>query len=231
MKVKVLSILIIISLSALLLSSGCVQTVIHSKVKSDGTISDLTLTFNTSSTVYHLMAQSAREKGYSSLREMFSDPDYYSQNNESADIFAGNSNFEYKEEWVEGNVKMIFKSRAPIKPDSGSGLQIYRDGNHMVYRHGMGSPAQQESSSEYSGMASSMLPLDYYLEMPGKIVESNANSIDGNKAEWHTTLGSSGYTEFYAKSELPVSLPGFTFLQGIFSILILGLIFAINKRS
>jgi hypothetical protein len=230
MKAKALLILVI-ALSALLLSSGCVQTAIYSKVKPDGTISDFTFTLNTSSTVYHLLAQSAKEEGYSSLREMFSDPTYYSQNNQRGELLAGNSHFEYTEEWGEGNVRMIFKSKVPITPDSGSGLQIYRDGDHLVYRHAMNSSTPQEPGSEYSSLASSMFPLDYYLEMPGKIVESNANSIQGNKAEWHTTLGGSGYTEFYAKSELPVSLPGFTFVHGIFSIVIWGFIFTISKRS
>ncbi len=215
---KVSAVLVVIALSVLLLSSGCVQTAIHSRVQPDGTVSDYRVTLNTSSAVYRLLAQSATEEGYSSLREMFSDPGYYRKDGEGSDLFGGDTNFEYDEVWSGDSVRLVFKNQAPMKPDAESGLRIYRDGEYLVYRHAMNAPSQQ-AESEYSGMASSMFPLDYYLEMPGTIVDSNANTIQGNTAEWHTALGGPGVTEIYAKSELPPSLPGFTCIQGIAGVL------------
>lgn len=69
--------------------------------------------------------------------------------------------------------------------------------------------------------------IDYYLEMPGKIVESNADIINGKKAEWHLTEGGSTQN-IYAKSEIP-TIPGFGFFST--TIMLLIAIFGIRKRS
>ena len=58
--------------------------------------------------------------------------------------------------------------------------------------------------------------LHYYLEMPGKIVDTNANTVNGNKAEWHLTGTDVFTTEIYAKSEVPaLALPGFSALAAL----------------
>ena len=54
--------------------------------------------------------------------------------------------------------------------------------------------------------------VDYYLTMPGPVVESNADAVDGNTAEWHAT-GSEAFSEtrIYAESDAPTiaPVPGF----------------------
>ncbi len=67
--------------------------------------------------------------------------------------------------------------------------------------------------------------IDYYLEMPGKIIESNADVVNGKKAEWHMTEGST--RNIYAKSEIP-TVPGFGFFSTIIMLLIV--VFGVRKR-
>lgn len=70
--------------------------------------------------------------------------------------------------------------------------------------------------------------LHYYLEMPGKIVETNANTIEDNKAEWHLTGADAFNTRIYAKSEIP-AIPGFEIFFGLFA-LIAGVVVINAKR-
>jgi len=67
----------------------------------------------------------------------------------------------------------------------------------------------------------SALPVHYYLEMPGKIVESNANTITDNKAEWHLSGLDAFSTKIYARSEVPLlpSIPGFAGTSAILGVL------------
>lgn len=65
----------------------------------------------------------------------------------------------------------------------------------------------------------------YYLEMPGEIVESNADVVNGNKAEWHMYEGST--RDIYAKSEIPV-IPGLGFFST--TIVLLIALLGVRKR-
>lgn len=66
----------------------------------------------------------------------------------------------------------------------------------------------------------SQININYYLEMPGEIVESNAYLINGNKAEWHSNKVS--VNEIYAKSKIPPTFPIPNI--GVFSTIIMVLI-------
>jgi hypothetical protein len=50
----------------------------------------------------------------------------------------------------------------------------------------------------------SALTVHYYLEMPGKIVESNADTIADTRAEWHLSGLDAFSTTIYARSEVPL---------------------------
>ena len=61
-----------------------------------------------------------------------------------------------------------------------------------------------------------------YLEMPGTIVDANANVVEGHRAEWHLSGSDMGGTELYAKSEVPApSLSGFGLLVCVTGLLLL----------
>ena len=68
------------------------------------------------------------------------------------------------------------------------------------------------SAAEEQEMMQTMLSgitVDYYLEMPGNIVNTTATTVNGNKAEWHFSGTSLFNTTIYAESQ-PPSIPGFT---------------------
>ena len=67
-------------------------------------------------------------------------------------------------------------------------------------------------------MMLSSITLDYYLTMPGKIVDSNANVVNGNKAEWHLSGKDLSNMKIYAKSEVPAT-PGFGAILAIAGIM------------
>ncbi len=69
-------------------------------------------------------------------------------------------------------------------------------------------------------MLSSMIKVNYYLEMPGKIVDSNADKVKGNKAEWHF---STRKTPIYAKCEILKS-PGFEVFGAILAIALIAIL-------
>jgi hypothetical protein len=68
--------------------------------------------------------------------------------------------------------------------------------------------ASQEK--EMMEMMLSGVSVDYYLEMPGKIVNTTATVVDNNKAEWHFGGGDIMNTSIYAESQPPSLIPGFT---------------------
>jgi hypothetical protein len=60
------------------------------------------------------------------------------------------------------------------------------------------------------GAMLSGVSVDYYLEMPGKIVNTSATVVNNNKAEWHFGGADLMNTSIYAESQPPSLLPGFT---------------------
>jgi|GEM_PF-1734390 len=76
-------------------------------------------------------------------------------------------------------------------------------------------PVPQFNASEEQEMVRTMLSgitVDYYLEMPGKIVNTTATTVNGNKAEWHFSGEDIFNTTIYAESQPPSLVPGFTSL-------------------
>ena len=79
-----------------------------------------------------------------------------------------------------------------------------------------------DTSNEYSESMYDSIGYHYYLEMPGAIVESNADYVDGNKAEWHLSGVDAFTIPISAKSEvpaLPIPTPGFSGILAMVSII------------
>jgi len=168
-----------------LLFGGCVTVSVESKVGRDCTVERYRTVINTTPLVYSLLVESAKEKGYQSLRDaILSDVD-----EEYRDRVM------YDEVWSEDRVSIVVEGRNFV-PEGG--VRIWKDGEFLVY--------EDSSFANFSGIT-----LHYYLEMPGKIVDSNANVVKDNRAEWHLVGGSA---VIYAKSEVP-SIPGFDLLSGL----------------
>ncbi|MBN2109617.1 MAG: hypothetical protein JW705_00820 [Methanosarcinaceae archaeon] len=121
----------------------------------------------------------------------------------------------YSEEWDGEEVDII------IEDISSESIDIQVEDGYIIFRDEMTDFSGQASDledNEFSGMADGAIKVHYYLEMPGKIVDSNANTVDGNKAEWHM-LDMSSAKAVYAKSEKPM-LPGFGIAGTLLSLLV-----------
>ncbi|MCC4772005.1 hypothetical protein FXV91_18100 [Methanosarcina sp. DH2] len=102
-------------------------------------------------------------------------------------------------------------------------------GDYLTYRDPIGDLASDYGKDEEDpfGMNEAMdsaIKIHYYLEMPNEIIDSNADFIDGNKAEWHM-VNSNSIRDIYAKCEVPL-LPGIS----LFSSLCIFFIATLMKR-
>jgi hypothetical protein len=120
---------------------------------------------------------------------------------------------EYSEVWDGDEVQMIISGLTPPN------IYTETDGEYLTFRHTI----TDNFTTEYSDLGASAIDVHYYLEMPGEIVESNANVVDGNKAEWHM-VGNTQPEDIYAKCELP-SMPGFGILSSVLAILAIAFFF------
>lgn len=205
MKCKLILGLVIVAAIAV---SGCMTISVHSKVNKDGNVDNYRMVMNTSSMVYGILSEQAKEEGYASLRESF-------MSNVSEEM---KGKVTYDEEWSGDSVSIIMESEGG-KPTEGGKLSIYKEGDYLVYDDAtFKSEGGQEELDEYGKQMLSGFALHYYLEMPGKIVEANANTIEGNKAEWHLTGTDAFNARIYAKSEIP-AIPGFETFTGLFALI------------
>jgi hypothetical protein len=220
-------VLFITILSLITLMSGCLGITMYTKIMKDGNVSDMKIEINTTSYVYGLMQSSAQQQGYATVKE-------YMLSNVSKEYGSssmGGNTFDYNEEWSGDNVKMTLTAKGSFKP--GDPIKIYRDGNYMIFEYAptaSPTPTPTPTPNPYgysfndsymSNLSDAMLSgitFNYYLEMPGKIVDSNANAVNGNKAEWHLTGKTMSGMKMYARSEVPAAAPGFEALLAIASI-------------
>ena len=175
----VLIILVVFATGILL--SGCISINVESKVGRDCKIEYYKISMNMTSYVYDLLQQDAAKKGYSSLRESFYSnisPEY-------------KSHFSYNEIWHGNYVSIIITAR-DIPPD-GKNIVVEKENGNIIYK---------DYTFDNKNVSSVLImggAIHYSLEMPGKIIESNANIVKGNKAEWYITHP----MVIYAVSEVP----------------------------
>ena len=99
-----------------------------------------------------------------------------------------------------------------------STMDLHKDGNYLIFEDSLlGGEINDQANN------AKIISLVYTVEMPGEIVDSNANEVVGKKAIWNDNFPETTYV----KSKVP-SIPGFS----IFSSLIVGLLgFIILKRK
>ena len=193
-------------LVSVVLLSGCATIGVESTVGADGTVEEYTVEIDTTRQVYGLLKQGAERDGYDSLEESFT-----SDINDSAV-----GEISYEEEIDGDDVTMTITMR-DVDPSAMDNVSVSREDGRLTY---VDETFYDESAEETAGGSESELAesmasgfaVDYSLTMPGEIVDSNADEVDGNTAEWHAT-GSGAFTEtrIYAESEVPTSAfgPGF----------------------
>jgi 3D (Asp-Asp-Asp) domain-containing protein len=217
------------------LISGCINLKMTEtvKVNKNAEITNMNFAMKMDRATYNLLKSSADSQGQTSVKEMISA-------NLSKSL--GTENTVYNEVWDNENDKVtisVERKDTHVAP-ADSKIIIQKINNQIIYEDTtFYSEKKPKETSPYfndtqmeqmTNMMMSGISIDYYLEMPGNIVDSNAGNITGNKAEWHFSGADASKTKIYAKSDIPM-LPGFT---GLFAILALTIIigyFGIIKRK
>lgn len=175
----------------------------ESKVNKDGEITQYDMVVDTNSFVYGILNSQDSENG-ESLRENV--------------VSKGG---EYKEEWDGDDVRIIITGLSP--EDAYTELS----GDYLIYKDPIGDLASdyETDDEDLFGMNEAMdsaIKIHYYLEMPNEIIDSNADFVEGNKAEWHM-VNANSIRDIYAKCEVPL-LPGTGLFDSICMLLIIAFI-------
>lgn len=190
-----------------ILVSGCITLSIDSKVNSKGELVKYNVLIDTNSYVYNLLDSSSYEESGKSLRD-----DIVSQG------------FQYNEVWDGDDVRIT------INGSSSGTAYVEKVDKYLMYRDNITTPSPDyQMDDDLVGLGDAMdsaVTIHYYLEMPNEIIDSNADAVDGKKAEWHM-LKTSQMREVYAKCETPL-LPGMG-ICGTLSMLLIAF-FVIKKE-
>ena len=194
------------ALVVLLALSGCLQVAVHATVESADVIEEYRLDITTSRTVYDAIEQQAAEEGHDSVEDaLLADLDLDE---------VGAEEVRYDESFDGDDVTMSLTLIGVQVAEVDAITVTERDDGGLVYEDRSFVDDAGTLGGEVNGSVTvpSGFGVDYYLTMPGPIVESNADEVDGNTAEWHAT-GSEAFTEtrIYAESEAPTlaPVPGF----------------------
>jgi hypothetical protein len=189
---------ILLAVAALVLC-GCVAVHIDVSTKvSKDAIDEYKINFTMNKLAYLFLLGEAKNKGYPSVREYF-----LSKIDPSLKVT-------YDEEWGENSVSVIITIYDFIPSENSKVMLLKRD-NYLIFSdHSFYDPKFViEINQVVSGFS-----LDYYLEMPGKIIDSNANVVKENTATWHLYGKDVFTTVIYAKSEIPQT-PGFSIIYTV----------------
>lgn len=192
----------------MILATGCITMSFDSKVNKDGEIVQYNMIMDTNSFVYGMLNSEFSKDGESLQKNVIS------------------QGGEYKEEWNGDNVRITITGLSP--EDAYTEL----NGDFIIYRDPIGDLASdyEEDEEDPFGMNEAMdsaIKIHYYLEMPNEIIDSNADFIDGNKAEWHM-VNANSIRDIYAKCEVPL-LPGISLLNSLCILLVIALIMKRQK--
>lgn len=196
-----------LALVLMILFSGCVSISYDTKVNKSGGIEKYNMTLDTNSYVYSALNSQILEEDGKSMRDGV--------------ISKGGA---YKEVWDGDNVKILISGL----PSQNASVEKTKD--YIIYRDPVGTLGSYDKSEEDEedlfGMNEAMdsaIKVHYYLEMPNKIIDSNADYIEGNKAEWHM-LNSTSIRDVYAKCETPSLLPEMGLFHAVIILLIVAFV-------
>jgi hypothetical protein len=200
-----------LALVLMVLFSGCITISYDAKVNTSGGIEKYNMTLDTNSYVYSALNSQFLEEDGKSMRDGV--------------ISKGG---EYKEVWDGNNVKIQISGL----PSQNASVEKTKD--YIIYTDPIGELGSYDKSEEDEddifGMNEAMdsaIKVHYYLEMPNKIIDSNADYIEGNKAEWHM-LNSTSIRDVYAKCETPSLLPGMELFNSLIILLIV--VFIVKRK-
>jgi hypothetical protein len=185
--------------------AGCATLSVYAKVNPDTSISNYKVTIETTSMIYGMISGTLKSNFDESL-------------------------YNYDEKWTGDKVIITVSAKNNIQSLDPANWTIKKVDNHIIYDDKrFASKSEIDTSNQYSAAMMNSVSLHYYLEMPGKITTSNANKVDGNKAEWHL-IGNKMSTPIHAESELPLIpfISGFETVLALFGIM--GALFVMKKK-
>jgi hypothetical protein len=200
-----LGIALIVLCTAVLCIAGCVTADIYTTVDAEGTISNYRLEVATSEENYALLEESAHQEGYATVGQMIED--------RGLELGSEDVPVAYDERREGDEVTMVFSVEKALSADQLPGVRITREDEHLVYRYvyGDGGDAAEEEENPFVSGMGNAIGINFYLVMPGAIVDSNADAVEGTTAEWYLSGTDLRGAELYAKSEIPSpGLPGFS---------------------
>ncbi|WP_456366708.1 CGP-CTERM sorting domain-containing protein [Thermococcus sp.] len=201
--------LLVAVLAIAVVASGCVSVEEHVKVSSGGKIELLQMNINMSKDIYMLLLTNTTEGSF------------------CGDFKENLTDYESKhftcEEHIKGETATITITGKNIDPSKLTGdtkIKIERNGDYIEFwDYTWYNESESKNESKLDKDVESLFTLDYYLEMPGDIVDSNAQVVNGNKAEWHWNLNTASKHPIYAKAKVeekgicgPALLIGLTLL-------------------
>ena len=189
----------VIGVILLIALSGCATVSVNAEVGDANTVDRYELNITTSTTVYTILESSAQEDGYENLEEAFTDDEF--------DATAAES-FEYNEE-IDGNDATISLLISGLNVSQSDTISIEEEDGELVYRDDI---FLDEEFDPAETQTTEGLVIEYELEMPGEITDSNADEVDGNTATWSRS-GEDAYRGFVAEAQSPPPtdnpVPGF----------------------
>jgi len=176
--------------------TGCVTIDEHVKVNKDGEIEDFWVSVTGLPYIVKEEGSLCKGKGLSNYKESKWVLKDRRITNDGIVVVYESHDMICKEYWFNNKtVKLVGKFKT-ISSESIRGIKITKENGYIIF---------EQYSKESSDATSVPININVYLEMPGKIVESNADKVEGNKAEWHLTPNTyNKITKLYAKSEIPL---------------------------
>ncbi|WP_248907647.1 hypothetical protein [Halocatena marina] len=183
---------ICVLLVSLVSLSGCltIPISVDSSVDEDGTISSYEMRLNISTNAYSYIQRGARSEGYSSTEE-------YIMNKSMSEINRTRvGNIEYSESVNGRNVTVTIRLE-DYTPANNSLISVTKRNGRVIY-----TDRTFEASDAASGPDSLTVPVRYTLTMPGEILNSSADRVEGDTATWEMTDAEASQTRIHAKSDV-----------------------------
>lgn len=229
--------IVVISLLALLCAAvlvcGCLGVTMHTTVDNAGKITEVSTELNMSQTNYDLLTSLVQ------LSSPGMDMKTYFVTNYSKSYSGTGTTVDYSERESNGYVYVTLDARGPDIQAADGNMTVTKDGDDWVFRYNVSSAENSTGASagedNLTGSLANAVTMDFYLTMPGKILDSNADVVNGNKAEWHYNADRlEGVQAFYAKSDVSSGTsasPGFGPALALLAIAAGVFLVAARKRS
>lgn len=203
-----------VCIASLVVLSGCASIGVESTVNRDGTIEEYEIEIQTSQQVYGFLESSAQDEGYNSLEESFREQ--YNKDHVGE--------FEYNETVEDGDAT-IRLTMLDVDPSGSENLTVEKQDGEMTYvdETFVSEESETESNTTMGGSMDGAITVDYTLNMPGEITDSNADEVNGNTANWSFEGESQ---EIRATSEVPLTAfgPGFGIVPAVVGVLVVAVL-------